>query len=60
MRKPLPTIPGYTAKVVRIPGDFKSSDTKVVYVKNDQKQVLYTVMKQVVQPWNCLAGSSWR
>ena len=35
--KNLPTIPGYTAKVVpATPGDL-SSDTKVVYVKNDQK-----------------------
>ena len=35
--KNLPTIPGYTAKVVPVtPGDL-SSDTKVVYVKNDQK-----------------------
>ena len=35
--KNLPTIPGYTAKVVpTTPGDL-SSDTKVVYVKNDQK-----------------------
>lgn len=35
--KNLPTIPGYTAKVVTAtPGDL-SSDTKVVYVKNDQK-----------------------
>ena len=35
--KNLPTIPGYTAKVVpAAPGDL-SSDTKVVYVKNDQK-----------------------
>lgn len=35
--KNLPTIPGYTAKVVSAtPGDL-SSDTKVVYVKNDQK-----------------------
>ena len=33
----MPTIPGYTAKVVpATPGDL-SSDTKVVYVKNDQK-----------------------
>ena len=35
--KNLPTIPGYTAKVVpATPGDL-SSDTKVVYIKNDQK-----------------------
>ena len=35
--KNLPTIPGYTARVVpATPGDL-SSDTKVVYVKNDQK-----------------------
>ena len=35
--KNLPTIPGYTAKVVpATPGDL-SSNTKVVYVKNDQK-----------------------
>lgn len=35
--KNLPTIPGYTAKVVpATPGDL-SSDTKVVYVKNNQK-----------------------
>lgn len=35
--KNLPIIPGYTAKVVpATPGDL-SSDTKVVYVKNDQK-----------------------
>ena len=35
--KNLQTIPGYTAKVVpATPGDL-SSDTKVVYVKNDQK-----------------------
>ena len=35
--KNLPTIPGYTAKFVpATPGDL-SSDTKVVYVKNDQK-----------------------
>jgi mucBP domain protein len=35
--KNLPTIPGYTAKLVpATPGDL-SSDTKVVYVKNDQK-----------------------
>ena len=35
--KNLPTIPGYTAKVVpATPGDL-SNDTKVVYVKNDQK-----------------------
>lgn len=35
--KNLPTIPGYTAKVVpATPGDL-SRDTKVVYVKNDQK-----------------------
>ena len=35
--KNLPTIPGYTAKVVpATPGDL-SSDTKVVYVKNDQR-----------------------
>ena len=35
--KNLSTIPGYTAKVVpATPGDL-SSDTKVVYVKNDQK-----------------------
>ena len=35
--KNLPTIPGYTVKVVpATPGDL-SSDTKVVYVKNDQK-----------------------
>ena len=35
--KNLPTISGYTAKVVpATPGDL-SSDTKVVYVKNDQK-----------------------
>ena len=35
--KNLPAIPGYTAKVVpATPGDL-SSDTKVVYVKNDQK-----------------------
>ena len=35
--KNLPTIPGYTAKVEpATPGDL-SSDTKVVYVKNDQK-----------------------
>ena len=35
--KTLPSIPGYTAKVVpATPGDL-SSDTKVVYVKNDQK-----------------------
>lgn len=35
--KNLPTIPGYTAKVVpATPGDL-SSDTKVVYVKIDQK-----------------------
>ncbi len=35
--KNLPTIPGYTAKVVpATPGDL-SSDTKVVYVKDDQK-----------------------
>ena len=35
--KNLPTIPGYTAKVLpATPGDL-SSDTKVVYVKNDQK-----------------------
>ena len=35
--KNLPSIPGYTAKVVpATPGDL-SSDTKVVYVKNDQK-----------------------
>ena len=35
--KNLPTIPGYTAKVVpATPGDL-SSDTRVVYVKNDQK-----------------------
>ncbi|WP_410531497.1 mucin-binding protein [Streptococcus salivarius] len=35
--KNLPTIPGYTAKVVpATPGDL-SSDTKVIYVKNDQK-----------------------
>lgn len=35
--KNLPTIPGYTAKVVpATPGDL-SSDTKVVYGKNDQK-----------------------
>ena len=35
--KNLPTIPGYTTKVVpATPGDL-SSDTKVVYVKNDQK-----------------------
>lgn len=35
--KNLPTIPGYTAKVVpATPGDL-SSDTKVVYVKKDQK-----------------------
>ena len=40
--KNLPTIPGYTAKVVpATPGDL-SSDTKVVYVKNDQKaSVIY-------------------
>ena len=40
--KNLPTIPGYTAKVVPVtPGDL-SSDTKVVYVKNDQKaSVIY-------------------
>ena len=37
VEKNLPTIPGYTAKVVpATPGDL-SSDTKVVYVKNDQK-----------------------
>ena len=47
--KTLPSIPGYTVKVVpATPGDL-SSDTKVVYVKNDQKQVLLTVMKQAVQ-----------
>ena len=35
--KTLPSIPGYTVKVVpATPGDL-SSDTKVVYVKNDQK-----------------------
>ena len=35
--KNLPTIPGYTVKVVpATPGDL-SSDTKVVYVKNNQK-----------------------
>ena len=35
--KNLPTIPGYTAKVVpATPGDL-SSDTEVVYVKNDQR-----------------------
>ena len=35
--KNLPTIPGFTAKVVpATPGDL-SSDTKVVYVKNNQK-----------------------
>ena len=35
--KNLPTIPGYTAKLVpATPGDL-SSDTKVVYVKDDQK-----------------------
>lgn len=35
--KNLPTIPGYTAKVVpATPGDL-SSDTKVVYIKDDQK-----------------------
>lgn len=35
--KNLPAIPGYTVKVVpATPGDL-SSDTKVVYVKNDQK-----------------------
>ncbi|WP_455465446.1 mucin-binding protein [Streptococcus salivarius] len=35
--KNLPTIPGYTAKIVpATPGDL-SSDTKVVYVKDDQK-----------------------
>ena len=35
--KNLPTIPGYTAKVVpATPGDL-SSNTKIVYVKNDQK-----------------------
>lgn len=40
--KNLPIIPGYTAKVVpATPGDL-SSDTKVVYVKNDQKaSVIY-------------------
>lgn len=41
--KNLPTIPGYTAKVVpATPGDL-SSNTKVVYVKNDQKaSVVYS------------------
>ena len=35
--KTLPSIPGYTVKVVpATPGDL-SSDTKVVYIKNDQK-----------------------
>lgn len=35
--KTLPSIPGYTVKIVpATPGDL-SSDTKVVYVKNDQK-----------------------
>lgn len=35
--KTLPSVPGYTVKVVpATPGDL-SSDTKVVYVKNDQK-----------------------
>lgn len=39
--KNLPTIPGYTAKVVpATPGDL-SSDTKVVYVKNDQKASVF-------------------
>ena len=40
--KTLPSIPGYTVKVVpATPGDL-SSDTKVVYVKNDQKaSVIY-------------------
>ena len=35
--KNLPTIPGYTAKVVPATPSDLSSDTKVVYVKNDQK-----------------------
>ena len=35
--KNLPTIPGYTAKVVPATLGDLSSDTKVVYVKNDQK-----------------------
>lgn len=35
--KNLPTIPGYTAKVVPATPDDLSSDTKVVYVKDDQK-----------------------
>lgn len=35
--KNLPTIPGYTAKVVPATSGDLSSDTKVVYVKNDQK-----------------------
>ncbi|MFR4844704.1 MAG: hypothetical protein ACLUAO_02040 [Streptococcus sp.] len=52
----MPTIPGYTAKVVpATPGDL-SSDTKVVYIKTIKKQV-FTVMKQVVQPLKLLL---WR